>query len=91
MASPEKGIVENNRHEDISVAGTMTCDFTDIKASLKKEKARAKSNLTRLKSKVLFLIKQQDLPSRREIQDACTRMDSSMESAINVMTNLSEF
>ena len=43
---------------------------------MKREKARRKSNFTRIKNKVLFLIEQRELPSQHEIQDACSRMDN---------------
>ena len=89
MSSLENGINGDIRDRHVDTTGTIG-DFTEIEASLKREKARAKSNFTRLKNKVLFLIEQRELPSHQEIQDACSRMDSSMESAIDVMTSLSE-
>ena len=89
MSSLENGIIGDIRDRYVDTTGT-TGDFTDMEASLKREKARAKSNFTRLKNKVLFLIEQRELPSHQEIQDACSRMDSSMESAMDVMTSLSE-
>ena len=89
MLSLENGINGDIRDRHVDSTGT-TGDFTDMEASLKREKARAKSNFTRLKNKVLFIIEQRELPSHQEIQDACSRMDSSMESAMDVMTSLSE-
>ena len=39
----------------------------------------------------MFLIDQPENPGYREIQEACIKMDSAMESAMDVMTRLSEF
>ena len=39
---------------------------------------------------MLFLIAKQELPSRREIEDACNRLDNAIESAMDAMTSLSE-
>ena len=89
MSSLENEINGDIRDRHVDTRGT-TGNFTDMEASLKREKARTKSNFTRLKNKVLFLIEQRELPSHQEIQEACSRMDSSMESAMDVMTSLSE-
>ena len=89
MVSLENGINGDDKDEHVDPAGTAG-DFTDMEAELKREKSRAKSNFTRAKNKVLFLIEQQEKPGRREIQDACNKMDNIMESAMDVMTNLSE-
>lgn len=89
MASLENGINGDIRDRHVDTTGTAG-DFTDMVASLKREKTRSKSNFLRLKNKVLFLKEQRELPSHQEIQYACSRMDSSMESAMDVMTNLSE-
>ena len=89
MSSLENGINGDIRDRHVDTTGTIG-DLTDMEASLKKEKARAKSNFTRLKNKVLFLIEQRELPSHQKIQEACSRMDSSMESAMDVMTSLSK-
>ena len=63
-------------------------DVTKLKAQYKKDNARAKSNFSRAKNK---LLEQQELPSRREVQDACGRMDTCLELAIDVLINFSEF
>ena len=89
MASLENGSNGDIGDRHVDTTGTAG-DFTDMEKSLKREKARAKSNFTRLKNKALFLTEQQELPSYQDIQDACTRVDSSMESAMVVITNLSE-
>ena len=89
MASLENGINGDEQGEHVDPAGT-ACDFMDMEAKLKREKFRAKSNFTRAKNKVLFLLDQPEKPGHREIQDACNKMDNTMESAMDVMTNLSE-
>ena len=89
MLSLQNGINGDDQGEHVDPAETAG-DFTDMEAELKRKKARAKSNFTRAKNKVLFLIKQQEKPGRREIQDAFNKMDNTMESAMDVMTNLSE-
>ena len=65
-------------------------DETERKLSLKSEKARAKTYFIRTLNKLLFLIEKQRLPSNREIEDACDRMDSAMDSAMDVMASLSK-
>ena len=54
-------------------------DVTERELSFKSEKARAKTNFTRTWNKVLFLIEKHRLPSSREIEDACDRLDSAMD------------
>lgn len=66
-------------------------DVTKLEAEYKKNKARAKSNFSRAKNKLLSLLQQQVMPSRREVQDACRRMDTCSELAIDVLMNFSEF
>lgn len=85
MASLEDGF----NGENVDQTGTVG-DFKDMEADLKREKFRTKSNFTKAKNKVLFLIDKQENPSHSEIQDACLKMDDTMESAMDVMTNLSE-
>ena len=83
MASLENDINGDEQGEHVDPAGT-ACDFTDMEAKLKSEKFRAKSNFT------LFLLDQPEKPGHREIQDACNKMDNTMESAMDLMTNISE-
>ena len=61
------------------------------KRKRKGKKFRAKSSFTRIKNKVLFLIDQPENPGYQEIQEACIKMDSALESAMDVMTRLSKF
>lgn len=69
----------------------LAVDVTKFEAEYKKDKARAKLNFSRAKNKVLSLLEQQELPSRRKVQDSCRRMDTCSELAIDVLTNFSEF
>ena len=89
MASSENGINGDDLRECGDPTGTAGA-LTDLEAELKREKFRAKSNFTRIKNKVLFLIDQPEKPGYREIQEACNKMDNAMESAMGVMTRLSE-
>ena len=66
-------------------------DVTKLEEEYKKDKARAKSNFSRAKNKLLSLLEQQELPSRREVQDAYRRLDTCSELAIDVLTNFSDF
>ena len=89
MASSENGINGDDLRERGDPTGTAGA-LTDMEAELKREKFRAKSSFTRIKNKVLFLIDQPEKPGYREIQEACNRLDNAMESAMDVMTRLSE-
>lgn len=80
MASLENGINGDYLREHADPTGTAG-DFTDLEAELKMEKFRAKSNFTRSKNKVLFLIDQPEKPGYRKIQEACNKMDNAKESA----------
>lgn len=39
---------------------------------------------------MFLLLEEQDLPSRRAVQDACEQMDNCLETAMEVMTSLSD-
>ena len=83
MAS-DNGVNKNNEDENgIS-------DDNERELSFKSEKARAKTNFTRTWNKVLFFVEKQRLPSSREIEDACDRLDSAMDSAMDAMASLSK-
>lgn len=62
-----------------------------LKAKFKMDKAKGKSNFTRSRKRLLLLLEQEDLPSRREIWHASQNMDSCMEIVIEVLANFSEF
>ena len=66
--------------------------FTDTSAQemeLNKEKSIAKSMFTLHRSRLLLMIEEQDIPGS-EFYSACRKMDSQMESAIEVMSKLSD-
>lgn len=88
MAS-ENRVNANDQGEYANSTG-ISNENADLETLLKREKARTKSNFTRSKNKVLFLIKKQELPSHGEIEDACSRLDIAMESAMDAMTSLSD-
>ena len=46
-------------------------DITEQETELKKNKARDKTKFTRYRNKLFLLLEEQDLPSRRAVQDAC--------------------
>ena len=65
-------------------------DITEQETELKKNKARAKTNFTRYGNKLFLLLGEQDLPSRRAVQNACEQIDYCLETAIEVMASLSD-
>ena len=87
MASDNR-VNSNNQGENVNYIGIS--NDAEMETSLKREKARAKSDFTRSRNKLLFLIEKQELPSRGEIEDACSRMDNAMDSAMEAMASLSE-
>ena len=89
MATLENAI--NNDLRENGDPAAIAGDLTDLEGELKREKFRVKSNFTRSKNKILFLIDQPEKPSYREIQEASNKMDDAMEGAMGVMTKLSEF
>ena len=88
MASGNR-VNANDQGENVNSTG-ISNESAEIQTSLKRENARTKSNFTRSRNKLLFLIEKQELPSRGEIQDACNRLDNAMESAMDTMISLSE-
>ncbi|MCG8075365.1 MAG: hypothetical protein JAY75_03880, partial [Candidatus Thiodiazotropha taylori] len=40
---------------------------------------------------LLFLLEEQELPSRQEVKELCQKMDSFLETAMDVMVKLSDF
>ena len=70
---------------------TTTVDVTRLEAEYKKDKARVKSNFSRARGKITSLLEDQALPSRRDVLDACRKMDSCSEIATDVLTNFAEF
>ena len=70
---------------------TTTVDVTRLEAEYKKDKARVKSNFSRARGKITSLLEDEALPSRRDVLDACRKMDSCSEIATDVLTNFAEF
>ena len=57
----------------------------------KKDKCRGKSNFTRARHKLLSLIDNHEGPSHRAIEEACRKMDNSMDIVLEVLYNFSDF
>ena len=70
---------------------TTTVEVTRLEAEYKKDKARVKSNFSRARGNITSLLEDQALPSRRDVLDACRKMDSCSEIATDVLTNFAEF
>ena len=70
---------------------SVTSNIAEQETDLKKQKSRAKYSFTRARNKLLFWLEEQELPSRREVKEICQKMDSYLETAIDVMTKLSDF
>ena len=84
---------ERNNGDDqpgvIGNAGGTDSDFTDKEAALKLEKSHAKSSFTRIKNKLLFLVKSVDIGTCHEVQEACNKLDNCLDEALDVMARLS--
>ena len=83
-------MASDNRFNKIIDDENGISDENERELSLKCEKARSKTNFTRTWNKLLFLVEKQRLPSNREIEDVCERMDTAMDSAMDEMTSLSK-
>ena len=83
MALSENKIITEDRGN--------TIDFAGLETEFKKDKARAKSNFTRSRNKLLILFEQEDIPSRREVRNACHSMDTCLEIVMGVLSNISDF
>ena len=88
MASLDNRNSVEDRRECADRAGT-TIEYTKKEMALKKEKARAKSNITRARNKLSSLLEEEQ-PSRRTVQDVCSSLDTWMEHAMEVMEKLSD-
>ena len=58
--------------------------------SLKREKAKAKSALTRARKQLLELVEEMDLLSRRQVRDGQAKLDNTQERALKIIIALSE-
>ena len=68
-----------------------TFDTARQEAEYKKDKARAKSNFSRSKNKLMSLLEETEQASRREILDARRKMDSCSEIATDTLISFAEF
>ena len=83
MASPDNGITIDDRGNIVDVAGFETL--------FKKDKCRTKSNFTRSRNNLLFVLEEHDLLSRREVKEAGKKMNSCTEIVKDVLYKLSDF
>ena len=65
-------------------------EYTEKEAKLRREKGRAKYNLTRAQNKLSSILGEPELSSSRTVQDACSSLDTCMDIAMQVITSLSE-
>ena len=72
-----------HRDNNINVAG--------LEVQFKKDKYRPKANFTRARNSLLMLLEEHDLPSCREVKEACCKMDGWMELVLKVLANFSDF
>ena len=89
MASSEHRVGSEDRGKYADHAGTII-EYSEMETALKKEKARAKSNFTRARNKLLSLIEAQELPSHRGVQDASSSVDNWLGTATETMASLSD-
>ena len=78
----------NNGDDQLGVIGNTggtVSDFTDKESALKLEKSQAKSSFTRVKNKLLFLVESEDIGMSREVHEACNKLDTCLEEALDVM------
>ena len=68
-----------------------TIDTARQEAEFKKDKARAKSNFSRSKNKLMSLLEETDQASHRDILDARRKMDSCSEIATVILISFAEF
>ena len=65
-------------------------DPEELLEDLKQRKSRAKAVFTRIRHQILRFIEEEEYqPTRREIYQACEKLDIAQEKAINIMTELS--
>ena len=63
MATQEDGITMGHCDNNIDIA--------ELEVQFKKDKSRTKANFTRARNSLLMLLEEHDLPSRREVKEAC--------------------
>ena len=89
MASSAIRTNSEDRGELTDRVGTKD-EYTEREATLRREKGRAKYNFTRVRNKLSPLLGEPELPNRRTVQDACSSLDTCMDTAMEVITSLSE-
>ena len=65
-------------------------DVEERLETFKQQKAKAKTNSTRARLKLLALIDDDHPPRRSEVQEECRKLDTALEKAMCVMENLSD-
>ena len=65
-------------------------DVEERLETFKQQKAKAKTNFTRARHKLLALIDDDHPPRRSEVREECRKLDTALEKAMCVMENLSE-
>ena len=68
---------------------SMEMSNAEKKTELKKESSKSKSSFTLYRNRLLLLIEEQDVP-RTEVNSTCRKMDSYIESSMEVMSQLSD-
>ena len=58
--------------------------------NLKQEKVKEKSAFTRVKNKLLYLVDEEDYPSRREVKQVCQKLGEVQERAMETLEKLSQ-
>ena len=89
MASSAIRTNSEDRGESTDRVGTKD-EYTEREAALRREKGCAKYNLTWVQNKLSSLLGEPDLPSHRTVQDAGSSLDTCMDTAMEVITSLSE-
>ena len=90
MATSEESVSHSHRIHSTAEDKKLGSDFSLQEAQLKKEKAKAKSNFTRCRHRLLLLIENEELPSRRAVREVCEKLDNYMEITMDVILQLSD-
>ena len=83
MATSENRITIEKSANNVDVGG--------LETQFKKIKSRTKANFTRSRNNLLFLLDEEDMPSGREVKEACKKMDSCMELVMDVLSKILDF
>ena len=66
-------------------------DVTAFEPQPRKDKFKTKANFICARSSLLMLLEDRDMPSRREVKEACKKLDSCMKIVMTVISNMSDF